>query len=49
METVVHPPQPATPPQKEPFEQRLAKLELLKGKIPGELYDAKMQELLSEI
>jgi hypothetical protein len=31
------------------FEQRLKKLELLKGKIPNELYDTKMQELLAEI
>jgi hypothetical protein len=31
------------------FEQRLKKLELLKGKIPDELYDAKMQEILNSI
>ncbi len=48
MENVTQPLAPA-PEQKESFEQRLAKLELLKGKIPDELYNAKMQELLSEI
>ncbi len=47
MENVTQQPAPAA--QNEPFEQRLAKLELLKGKIPDELYNAKMQELLSEI
>jgi membrane protease subunit (stomatin/prohibitin family) len=31
------------------FEARLKKLELLKGKIPDEQYDAKMQEILSDI
>ena len=31
------------------FEERLAKLELLKGKIPDEMYNAKMQELLNSI
>ena len=36
-------------PQKDSFEQRLAKLELLKGKIPDEMYEAKLQELLKEI
>lgn len=36
-------------PQKESFEARLAKLELLKGKIPDEMYNSKLQELLNEI
>jgi len=31
------------------FEDRLKKLEMLKGKIPDELYDTKMQELLNSI
>jgi len=31
------------------FESRLAKLELLKGKIPNEMYNAKMQEILDSI
>jgi hypothetical protein len=31
------------------FEQRVKKLELLKGKIPDEQYEAKMQEILSSI
>ena len=31
------------------FEQRIKKLELLKGKIPDEQYEAKMQEILSSI
>lgn len=35
--------------QTESFEARLAKLELLKGKIPDEMYNAKLQELLNEI
>ncbi len=33
----------------EDFEQRLKKLELLKGKIPDEKYEAKMQEILNSI
>ena len=36
-------------PAKSSFEERLQKLELLKGKISDEMYNAKMQELLSEI
>jgi hypothetical protein len=31
------------------FEQRIQKLELLKGKIPDELYETKMQEILNSI
>ena len=31
------------------FEVRLAKLEKLKGKIPNEQYNAKMQEILNSI
>lgn len=49
---VMQPQQPqqmAEQPQKDSFEQRLAKLELLKGKIPDEMYEAKLQELLKEI
>lgn len=42
-------PQASSHTQKESFEARLAKLELLKGKIPDEMYNNKMQELLSEI
>lgn len=42
-------PQTTPQPQKETFEARLAKLELLKGKIPDDMYNNKMQELLSEI
>jgi hypothetical protein len=41
--------QTAKQPQKESFEARLAKLEMLKGKIPDEMYNAKLQELLDEI
>lgn len=42
-------PQDGSQTQKESFEARLAKLELLKGKIPDEMYHNKMQELLNEI
>jgi hypothetical protein len=44
-------PQTNTPPQptQDDFETRLKKLEMLKGKIPDELYDTKMQELLASI
>lgn len=52
MGSVLHPETPeqkVVQPQKDSFEQRLAKLELLKGKIPDEMYNTKMQELLSEI
>lgn len=42
-------PQDGSQTQKESFEARLAKLELLKGKIPDEMYNNKMQELLNEI
>jgi membrane protease subunit (stomatin/prohibitin family) len=42
------PEQPAAPFQND-FEARLKKLEMLKGKIPDEQYDAKMQEILSDI
>jgi hypothetical protein len=31
------------------FEQRIKKLELLKGRIPDEMYEAKMQEILNSI
>ena len=31
------------------FEQRIKKLELLKGKVPDEVYNAKMQEILNSI
>ena len=31
------------------FETRLKKLEMLKGKIPDELYNKKMEELLADI
>ena len=31
------------------FETRLKKLEMLKGKIPDELYNKKMEELLANI
>lgn len=31
------------------FEIRLKKLEVLKGKIPNELYEAKLQEILDSI
>ena len=48
MQNVLAPQEPQQP-QKDTFEQRLAKLELLKGKIPEEMYNAKMQELLTEI
>jgi membrane protease subunit (stomatin/prohibitin family) len=41
-------PQPVAQPQGS-FEERLQKLEMLKGKIPDELYEAKMQELLASI
>jgi hypothetical protein len=47
------PPQPAAPPAADSgmadFEQRLKKLELLKGKIPDALYDAKLQEIMDSI
>jgi membrane protease subunit (stomatin/prohibitin family) len=45
------PPQQAEAPDGDMsgFEARLKKLELLKGKIPDEQYDAKMQEILSDI
>lgn len=42
-------PQENTQTHKETFEGRLAKLELLKGKIPDEVYNNKLQELLNEI
>ncbi len=48
------PPAPQTdPPAQQPgqasFEERVKKLELLKDKIPDDMYSAKMQELLNEI
>lgn len=49
MGNILQPHQTVESPQKDSFEQRLAKLELLKNKIPEEMYNAKMQELLSEI
>jgi hypothetical protein len=40
---------PTAPTEAGDFESRLAKLELLKGKIPDELYNKKMQEILDSI
>jgi hypothetical protein len=49
-QTPVQTPQPQTSSGNvSDFEARLAKLELLKGKIPDESYNTKMQEILAEI
>ena len=51
VETEVPTTAPTTVPEAgaDDFEQRIAKLEKLKGKIPEEMYNAKMQEILSSI
>ena len=43
------PPAPAAPDGMAAFKQRLEQLELLKGRIPDEQYEAKMKELLDSI
>ena len=42
-------PSNAAPDEMADFEQRIKKLELLKGRIPNEMYEAKMQEILNSI
>jgi hypothetical protein len=42
-------PAPPVPPSQGSFEERLQRLEMLKGKISDEMYEAKMQELLASI
>ena len=41
--------QPASSESMDAFEARLAKLERLKGKIPDEMYQAKLKEIMDSI
>jgi hypothetical protein len=49
LEQSVAPPPPTAPITADDISSRMAKLELLKGKIPEEMYNAKLQEILNAI